>query len=134
MNKFFFDSLMGKVFLALLLPLGVVSSDVVLCSTSDLINSYHVPRKYIRLGHKPPFQNFFHGKSWQMRGYAAFFPSTGGKQLYLAQKRQFVSDVASNDPGNPPNFANHKHAYRKAIDYSSIIALFESVSCNTKRW
>ena len=55
----------------------------------------------------PHLQNVFIVEiDWKMLSYAAFFPNVSGGQLYLAQKRPFVPGVASNDPGNPANFAN----------------------------
>ena len=115
MNKLNLDGLNKKVFLALLLPIGVVFSDVIPLPIGTLANGFPmpgiaaVPNTFawaITNNVMASPNNFFHGTDWQMLGYAAFFPNVGGAQLYLAKKRPFVPGIASNDPGGPPNFAN----------------------------
>ena len=115
MNKLLFNSLMRKVFLALLLHIGIVFSDVVRLPIGDLNDGFpahgNTPDQNtfawaIKNNSMPHPDNFPHDINWQMLGYAAFFPNVGDEQLYLAKKRPFVPGVASNDPGDPPNFAN----------------------------
>ena len=115
MNKLSLDSLNKKIFLLILLSINTVFSDVVQLLIGNLVNGSPTPGGApdqntfawaIKKNGMTPPERFFPGTGWQMLGYAAFFPNVGEGQLYLAQKRTFVSGVASNDPRNPANFAN----------------------------
>ena len=115
LNKF-----LKKTILTFFLSISPVFSDVILLPNGNLINGFPeigamtiVPNTFagfVKTNVLYGSQNalFIPEINWQMPGYAAFFPSDGEYQLYLAQKRPFVigSNIPNNNPGNPPNFMN----------------------------